>query len=253
MKNTIAITNQKGGVAKSTTAQALGEGLRAKGFRVLSVDMDPQGNLSFAMDADLMAERTVFDVLQHPQEIADVIQHTEQGDVLPANVLLAGVDRVLGIRKEEKLRQALEEVADQYDWIVIDTPPALGTLTNNALMAADRLIVPMVADIYSLQGIAQLLEQVREVQDARRREETNLRISGLLITRFSGRANIRKDIRESIEELAEDLGCSIYGPIREAAAIVDAQANRKSLHDFARKSTTIEDYDAFVEAFLQEG
>lgn len=253
MKNTIAITNQKGGVAKTTTAQALGEGLRARGFRVLSVDMDPQGNLSFAMGADLMAELTIYDVLQSTSKISAAIQHTEQGDVLPANVLLAGVDRVLGLKKDEKLRQALEEVADQYDWIVIDTPPALGTLTDNALMAADRLIVPMVADIYSLQGIAQLLDRVREVQDARRREETNLRIDGLLITRFSSRANIRKDIRESIEELAGDLGCSIYGPIREAAAIVEAQADRSGLHDFARKSTTIEDYDAFVEAFLQEG
>lgn len=250
MKNTIAITNQKGGVGKSTTAQALGEGLRRKGFRVLSVDMDPQGNLSFAMGADIMAELTVFDVFKNKHKITEAIQHTEQGDVLPANVLLAGAenDSSIVIGRDVRLLRALELVADQYDWIVIDTPPALGLLTSNALMAADRLIVPMIADVYSLQGISQLLSQVEEARSFNQ----DLKVDGLLITKYSNRANIRKDIRERIEQLADQIGCSVYGPIREAVAVVEAQAMRSSLHEYAGNSTTVSDYDEFVEAFLQE-
>lgn len=250
MKNTIAITNQKGGVAKTTTAQALGEGLREKGFRVLSVDMDPQGNLSFAMGADIMAELTVFDVFKNKRKITEAIQHTEQGDILPANVLLAGAenDSSIQIGRDVRLLRALELVEDQYDWIVIDTPPALGLLTSNALMAADRLIVPMIADVYSLQGISQLLAQVEEARGFNQ----DLKVDGLLITKFSNRANIRKDIRDQIEELAEEIGCRVYGPIREAVAVVEAQASRRNLHEYAGSSTTISDYDEFVEAFLQE-
>lgn len=252
MKNTIAITNQKGGVGKSTTAQALGEGLRRHGFRVLSVDMDPQGNLSFAMGADVVADLTISDVLIDKRKITEAIQHTEQGDVLPANVLLAGAETELRKRPaaDIKLLRALELVADQYDWIIIDTPPSLGILTDNALMAADRLIVPMVADIYSLQGIAQLLDRVEQARDG---YNEDLRIDGLLITKHNGRANIRRSIHENIEQLAAQIGCRVYGPIREAVALVEAQAMRQGLHEYAGKSKAVADYDAFVEAFLQEG
>lgn len=251
MKNTIAITNQKGGVGKSTTAQALAEGLRCRGFSVLTVDTDPQGNLSFSMGADISDEAlTIYDVLKGRCKAEEAIQHTEQGDVIAANVLLAGAElEFTQTGREYRLRRALEKVADRYDYIVIDTPPSLGLLTANAYTAADRLIVPMVADIFSLQGIYQLRDAVDQIREYCNPE---IRIDGLLVTKYSSRANVRRGMKGEIEALAEEIGCKLYGPIREAAAVLEAQASQQGLRQYAAGAKVAADYAAFVDKFLEE-
>lgn len=249
MTNVIAMVNQKGGVGKTTTALALCEGLQARGFSVLAVDVDPQGNLSDIMRADTEEAPTVRDVLRGACTAADAIQSTAAGDILPADIELAGVDMEISqkLGREFILRRALEKVADKYDYIVIDCPPSLGIFTINALTAADRLLIPMAADYLSLKGMTQLLDTAGQIRD---NYNPGLAFEGVIITKFDGRANVRKDLRETIEGVADQLGCRSYGPIREAAAVVEAQALKTGLQEHAAGSKVAEDYNTFIDQFL---
>ena len=252
MKNAIAITNQKGGVGKSSTAQALAVGLKLRGFKVLTVDMDPQGNLSYGMGAATGDEiPTVYDLMKGTATAAEVIQHTEQGDVMPSNVLLSGAELEFNrTGREHKLERALRDVSGSYDYIVIDTPPSLGVLTVNAYTAADRLIIPMISDIYSIQGIYQLYDTVEQARDYC---NPALTISGILITKYNGRAVVRRDLKESIEELAERIGTKVYkSTIREGVAVVESQASRQGLQHYAPGANVTKDYEAFIDEFLKE-
>lgn len=252
MKNTVVITNQKGGVGKSTTARALSECLQQRGFSVLLVDMDPQGNLSSAMGA-AKSDRvfTSYDVIMKKCQAKDAIQHTEQGDIIPANILLAGAEQelVTAPAREQRLLRALSGVADRYDWIVIDTPPSLGLLTVNALVTADRLIVPLEADDDSLQGLQQLRGSVNMVREYFNPE---IRIDGLLITKYESNVNIRKDMRGVIEVMAERIGCKVYEPISKGAMVVSARSEKVGLQAYDKKAKPAKDYERFTEAFLQE-
>lgn len=249
MSHIIAITNQKGGVGKSTTAHALGAGLAIKGYSVLFVDLDPQGNLTYTMQANT-AEATAYELLTKRAAVADVIQHTAHGDIIPAGAALSGADMELtATGKEYRLREALAPLRGGYDFIVIDTPPALGTLTVNALTAADRLIIPAQADIFSLQGIGQLTATIQAVQTYCNR---SLKLDGVLLTRHSGRAVLTRDMADLIKDTAEQLGTAVYSTvIREGIAIKEAQANRQSIYAYAPKSKAAADYMAFVNEYLE--
>ena len=250
MKRVIAIVNQKGGVGKTTTAAALAEGLQLRGFSVLSVDLDPQGNLSYIMRADTDDAPTIRDVLRGSVTAAEAIQSTPAGDILPADIDLSGVDMEISqkLGREFILRRALEKLpADKYDYIVIDCPPSLGIFTINALTAADRLLIPMAADGLSIKGMTQLLDTAGQIRD---NYNTALEFEGIIITKFDGRANVRKDLKDTIESIADQLGCRSYGPIREAAAVVEAQARKTGLQEHAAGSKVAEDYNAFIEQFL---
>lgn len=149
----VAIINRKGGVGKTATAHALGSGLIRKGYKVLFIDMDSQTNLSHSMKAST-DENNSFSLLTGQASAAQAIQNTEQGDIIAGSESLAGADLTLtGTGKEYKLREALEKIRGKYDYIIIDTPAALGTLTINALTAANSVVIPVQAEIYSLQGI----------------------------------------------------------------------------------------------------
>ena len=146
----IAITNQKGGVGKTTTCAAFCGGLTESGKSVLAIDLDPQGNLSFSLGADAEESYTMYDVFKGNCTVKEAIQCTDNCDVIPANILLSGCELELtGVGREYLLREALSDVMDDYDYIMIDTPPALSILTINAYTAADKLIIPMIAEILS--------------------------------------------------------------------------------------------------------
>ncbi len=245
---TIAIINQKGGVGKSTTAREIGAGFIRESAAVLFVDLDPQCNLSYLMGADIsgLTRASALDVLQGSSSIADATQKTGQGDIVAAAPSLAGADVVLtATGKEYRLREALENLAGQYDYCVIDTPPALGILTVNALTACNGCVVPAQADFLSLQGIGQLHKTIETV---RKYCNPGLKVFGIVLTRYNARAVISREVTAMMEGTAAALQTKVYQTrIRECTAIKEAQAMRQSIYDYAPKSNASMDYSALLQ------
>ena len=251
--NIITIINQKGGVGKSTTALVFGASLLNKGYKVLFVDMDAQGNLSNTLNADCagLTGLSVLEMLNGSVSALQAIQKTENGDVIASSPALAAADTVLiNVGKEFRLAESLESIQDQYDYVVIDTPPALGILTVNALTAATGCIIPAQADIYSIQGIGQLYKTISTI---RKYCNHDLKVYGMLLTRFNPRTIISKDISEMLSDEAEKLGTKVYkSRIRECTALKEAQALHETIYQYAPKSNAAFDYDDFVDEFLED-
>lgn len=249
MSKTIAIINQKGGVGKSTTAEALASGLLTRGFSVLAVDLDAQGNMTYTVGAKTDGN-TALEVLTQKVTAADAIQHTENGDIIPASKSLAGADAFIAdTGKEYRLKEALEPIEKEYDYIIIDTPPALGILTVNALTACDSVIIPAQADIYSLQGIEQLSETMKPVK---KYCNSNLKIDGILLTRYNSRSVLSRDVADLANQLATKIGTKLFKTtIREAIAVKEAQISQQSLFAYAPKAKVTEDYTAFIDEVLK--
>lgn len=245
------IANIKGGCSKTTTCHALTTGLKSKGFKVLSIDIDLQANLSYTMSADEQ-ESNIYEVLKNEISLKDSIQHTKQGDIIPGSLLLAGADMEFTMEgREYLLKNALKPLKNEYDFIIIDTPPTLGILTINALTASNDVIVPMQADIYSLQGLSYLETTINKVKTYCNKD---LKIAGLLITRYNGRSILNKDLKEAIEERAKELGTKLYKTvIREGVIIKETQALRESLFKGILKSNPAKDYDSFINEYLKDG
>lgn len=247
---TIAIVNRKGGVGKTATAQALGAGLIRDGYRVLYIDLDSQTNLTYSLQADAGGVGS-YEVLTGTATANAAIRHTPQGDLIPGAEALAGADTIItSIGKEYRLRKALDAVKAKYDFIIIDTPAALGTLTVNALTAADSAIIPVQADAYSLQGLSQLCGAIDAVKEYC---NPNLTINGILITRYNGRAILSRDIQASLQDVARQLNTRLYcTPIRECISIKEAQAQRQDIFAYAPRSNAAKDYGAFISEFLEK-
>ncbi|NCB75203.1 MAG: ParA family protein [Clostridia bacterium] len=248
--NIIAVINQKGGVGKSTTAHAIGAGLSLKGYKVLFIDLDAQGNLSYTAGAQA-GGLSALDVLQLQATAKEAIQSTEQGDIIASSPGLSGADTTItSTGKEYRLREAIAPLNGLYDYIVIDTPPALGILAINALTACTDAIIPAQADIYSLQGISQLHSTIETVK---RYCNPSLNIKGIVLTRFNSRAIISREAADMIEQTAEQLHTKLYqSKIRECTAIKEAQATRKSIYDYAPQSNAAADYSALVDEIIKE-
>lgn len=247
----IAIANQKGGVAKTTTTLAIGAGLARKGYKVLFVDLDAQTNLSYVMEADAtgLTGLTSLDVMEGRSSAADAIQHTRHGDIIAASPALAGADAALTqVGKEYRLKEALEVLSPLYDFILLDTPPALGILTVNALTACNGCIIPAQADIYSLQGISQLYNTLQTVK---KYCNPSLNVLGILLTRFNARAIISREAAEMIAQAADQMGSRLYtARIRECTAIKEAQACREDIFTYAPHSNAAADYAALIDEIL---
>ena len=250
---TIAIINQKGGVGKSTTASAIGGGFSMKGAKVLYIDLDPQCNLSYLMEAEIsgLTQPSALDVLQGGTPAAAAIQHTGQGDIIAASPALSGADIVLtATGKEYRLREALEAVQGQYDLCIIDTPPALGVLTINALTACDGCIIPAQADFLSLQGIGQLHGTIETV---RKYCNPALKVYGIVLTRYSARAVITREVTAMMEQTAASFNTKLYKTrIRECTAVKEAQAMRQPIYTYAPRSNASADYAALVEEIKED-
>ena len=251
MTRITTIINQKGGVGKTSTAAALAAGLNAMGKKTLAVDADAQGSLTFIMGAE--ATRGTYNAMTGGADVAGLIVHTEQGDLLPSTEQLIGADlEFTKTGREYLLRDALEGVKSDYTHIIIDCPPQLGILAINALTASDDVIIPMGADILSLQGLGQLADTIDTVK---RYCNKNLRTAGLLITRYSKRAVLSRDLAEVIQEQAQAIGASVYDTqIREGIAVKEAQTLRTSIFSSHPKANPAIDYRAFIKEYLkQEG
>ncbi|MDX6554330.1 MAG: chromosome partitioning protein [Miltoncostaeaceae bacterium] len=202
----MALANQKGGVAKTTTTLNLGVALREMGLRVLVVDLDPQSNLSMSQGIDIEdLGTTMFDVLVQAAPITDVI-YAREVDIAAAGIELAGAEMALSatMGRERALDRALKPVRELYDYILLDTPPSLGLLTINAMVAADGVIVPVQCEYLSLRGLAQLQQTLAQVRE---HLNPNAAIVGILPTMYDGRTIHG---REAVDLLEESFGNVVY-------------------------------------------
>ena len=248
---TISIVNQKGGVGKTTTAAALHNALTYKGYKVLSVDANAQRNLSQCLNADT-DDKGVADILLNPAEIRQTITHTEQGDVLAGSKSLANIDILQEQADVESkylaLNTALSIVAKDYDYIIIDTPPFMGTLLLNCLLASDYYIIAAEADAFSISAVEDIIENIKDLQNA---YGTKIKAAGILLTRYTGRATLSKQLLEVFNRPAKAIHTTVFStPIREGIAIKEAHLMRQSLYDYAPKSKPAQDYLAFTEELL---
>ncbi len=245
MTQIITVTNQKGGVGKTTTASALVCGLHQRGARVLGVDLDPQGNLGFTLGLDIGSGATVYDVLRGACPIEQAIVSTEYGDVLPSDIMLSAAEVEFTMpRQEFILDQQLAAVRSQYDFIIIDTPPALNVLTVNAYVASDGLIVPMEAEVLSLVGITQLQETIETVRNS---FNPNLKVLGILLNKFNPRLTLSREILDLAEEVARQLGTQVFdSKIRRGVGVAMAPAHGQSVLTFQAKSKPAQDLQAMV-------
>ena len=249
MAKVIAVTNQKGGVGKTTTCSSLCGCLAAMNNRVLAIDLDPQGNLSFSLGADADECYTVYDVFKGSVNLYDTVQHTGCCDVVPANILLSGCELELTtVGREYILREQLNSVAGDYDFIIIDTPPALSILTINAYTAANELIIPMIPEILSLQGIAQLKETILAVK---KYYNKTLEIRGILLNKYNPRLILTKEVEDLANMIAEQLDTDVFEQkISNSVVIAEAPAHAKTIMEYAPKSKAAKEYTDLIYEML---
>lgn len=250
-----AIANQKGGVSKTTTVHCIGAGLAHAGFKVLLIDLDPQSNLTSichaVSDAQDKTTVTMLEILAKENNINEGIQHLELFDIIPSSMFLASIDSRLTdqMARPYRLQNALKDLKADYDYVLIDTPPALGTLTNNALVAADSVIIPAQADILSLQGVSQLYETIESVKE---HAKPNLTVSGIVLTRFQGRANLTKELVTLFDAAAKQLKTVVFeSRIREAIAVKEAQAALSDIFTIDPKSNASIDYGKLIKEIFK--
>lgn len=245
----ITLTNQKGGVGKTTTTATLITGLSLQEYKVLGIDLDPQGNLGFSLGLDIESTNTIYDVFRGTSTIQDVIQETEFGDIIPSNILLSGAELEFNRSgREYLLKEALASVSDLYDFIIIDTPPALNILTVNAYVCSDHLIVPMIPEILSLLGVSQLKETAQTV---RKFYNPKLTVLGLLLTKYNGRTNLANEVADLAGEIAKQLDTSVFSSkIRASVSVAEAPAHGSCVLLHAPTSKPTLDYINFIEEVL---
>lgn len=249
MSKIIAITNQKGGVGKTTTCSSLCGGLAQLGYKVLAVDLDPQGNLSFSLGIEVEDNFTIYDVMKGNCDIGDAISHGGICDVVPSNILLSGLElEMTGVGREYVLREQLNVVKKNYDYIILDTPPALSVLTINAYTASDELVIPMLCEILSLQGIAQLKQTIFAVK---RYYNKALCVRGILLNKYNPHYTLTKEVEELAQMIAGQLDTTIFkAKISASVSIAEAPAHGESIITYSPKSRSAQEYMAFIKELI---
>jgi chromosome partitioning protein len=201
----IAITNQKGGVGKTTTAINLGASLAANDLRVLVIDSDPQGNATTGLGIPKLTDNpTLYELLVGDADITSAIVHTEFDGlhVLPSdeNLVAANLELVDFEHRESRLRERIESIRSQYDYILIDCPPALDLLTLNALVAADSVLIPIQCEFFALEGISQLIDTIDRVRQS---FSTKVQLEGVLLTMYDDRTNLTRQVEGDLRSFFE--------------------------------------------------
>lgn len=251
MTRVIALVNQKGGVGKTTSTINIGAGLAKKGKRVLLVDLDPQGNLTYSLGikADEV-NPTIYQVMKDEATAKDAIIKGEF-DVIPANIQLSGAELELSsvAGRELILKEAVEPLLPDYDYILIDAPPALNMLTVNALTACQEVFIPLQAEYLSLNGMLQLTNTVALVS---KRLNNELKITGVIATLYDARKNLNREVIEAIQERFKDSLFKTY--IRDNIALAEAPSYGKDIFSYQPNSNGASDYLKLVDEIIkQEG
>lgn len=253
MGRIIAIANQKGGVGKSTTAINLSSCLGEMGQKVLTIDMDPQGNTTSGMGVEKEEqENTVYELLLGECEIEGTILELEFDNIslIPSNVNLAGAEiELIGIEgKEYILRNQIDKVKEQYDYIIIDCPPSLNMLTINAMTTADTVLVPIQCEYYALEGLSQLMHTIELVQE---RLNPDLEIEGVVFTMYDARTNLSLQV---VENVKNNLNQNIYKTIiPRNVRLAEAPSHGLPINYYDTKSTGAESYRLLAEEVIHRG
>lgn len=248
----IAVTNQKGGVGKTTTAINLSACLAAEGKRVLAIDADQQGNTTSGLGLDKNGVPfTIYDIFLGEASMAEVKQSTcvEGLEVIPANINLTGAEIEL-IGKNDRefiIREELEKIKDEYDFIIIDCPPSLNLITINALVAADTVLVPIQCEYFALEGLEQLLHTVNLVK---KRLNPALEIEGIVFTMFDARTNLSLQV---VEEVKRSLGQNVYRTIiPRNVRLGEAPSHGLPIHLYDPRSKGAEAYALLAEEVIEK-
>ncbi len=253
MERIIAIANQKGGVGKTTTAINLSACLAELGKKVLAIDMDPQGNMTSGLGIDKNnVEYTVYDLIIGEAEINQVIckEALENLDVLPANVDLSAAEiELIGIdNKEYIIRDEVEKVKNNYDYIIIDCPPSLSMLTINAMTTADTVLVPIQCEYYALEGLSQLIHTIDLVKE---RLNPRLEMEGVVFTMYDARTNLSLQV---VENVKENLNKTIYKTIiPRNIRLAEAPSHGMPINMYDPKSAGAENYRLLAEEVIHKG
>lgn len=248
----ICIANQKGGIGKSTTATNLASIINssASGKKALLIDADPQCNSTDTYRAVSKNTATLYDVIldkEDPLAISEAIQKTEIGDIVASDPELRKADDILN-KNDFSLKQTLSALVG-YDYVVIDTAPANNKLLRSCLIAADKIVIPVTADRYSIQGLSDLNQTIRSVK-----EEANpeLEISGILLVKYKKRQLLAREVKEALEKISVQMYTKVFSnTIRESADTQKAQAKRTTLIKYAPNCNAAQDYKSFTEELLK--
>ena len=252
MGRIIAIANQKGGVGKTTTAINLSACLAEKGKKVLSIDMDPQGNMTSGLGVSKdEVEKTVYDLIIGEAEIEDIIcrEVSENLDILPTNIDLSAAEiELIGIDdKEYIIKKEVEKIRDNYDFIIIDCPPSLSMLTINAMTTADSVLVPIQCEYYALEGLSQLIHTIELVQE---RLNPVLSIEGVIFTMYDARTNLSLQV---VENVKDNLNQNIYKTIiPRNIRLAEAPSYGMPINQYDPKSAGAESYRLLAEEVINK-
>lgn len=251
MAYVISIVNQKGGVGKTTTAVNLSAFLAKKRKKVLMIDLDPQGNATSGFGFDKMElKNTVYDLLVNDEEITNVILPTQvkNVDMCPTNINLAGaeVELVSAISRETILKNAIDTVRDQYDYVIIDCAPSLGLLTINALAACDGVIVPIQGEYYALEGLTQLIDTINMI---RKKLNPKIGITGVVITMHDSRTQLTKQVVEEVQKYFGDKVFKTFIP--RNVRLAEAPSHGQTIDEYDAKSKGAVAYQALANEVLK--
>lgn len=252
MGKVYVVANRKGGCSKTTTVGALASALHRGRYKVLVVDMDPQGNISDWAKINTKGKDTIYEVLGRKAKTQDAICHAEYYDIIPADSALNLIEPELltAPGKELRLKEALAPVRDQYDFIFVDTPPNLGYLTTCSFVAADGgILVTSDASAFASKGMSELVDQINQVKGY---FNPDARITGILLTRVNPQTNVFQTMKDLTQQFGAFINAPLYETyIRQTTVVMNAQMTATDLYDMPKVNAASKDYKKFANEFLE--